>query len=418
MAQHTKKVAAPKISGKAKECIECHEKKKISNIALRDWQYSKHAERGVTCVECHIPDVDASSSIKGGSTICDNKDVRRAVSPKNCEVCHEDQVKQFAAGKHAGAWKTLQNLEAAQGGSAAFKVENDCAGCHRIGSDEGKCDSCHTRHRFSAAEARRPEACRTCHMGGDHPQWETYSSSKHGSIYSIEGDDWFWENSISEWYKEPLLESPVVPRAPVCVTCHMSEGNHAVNTAWSFLGMRLSDDDPDWKKHREIYFNGLGFFNEEGFVADELKAIISGHEGELSSEFWQAERDKMIKVCSQCHTAGYSRDVFKKADAAVKACDELIVKAIVIVEGLYKDGVIKKSAKFFPHKDILKFNKFENPIEERLYKMFADRRMKTYLGSFHINPAYQHGYGWAEIKQDLSAIEAMADSLRKEGSEK
>ena len=34
------------------------------------------------------------------------------------------------------------------------------------------CDACHTRHTFSAEEARQPQACQTCHMGFDHAQWE------------------------------------------------------------------------------------------------------------------------------------------------------------------------------------------------------------------------------------------------------
>ena len=52
----------------------------------------------------------------------------------------------------------------------------------RMGSGFGfaSCDSCHTRHTFSVKEAREPEACATCHMGFDHPQWEMYSTSKHG----------------------------------------------------------------------------------------------------------------------------------------------------------------------------------------------------------------------------------------------
>lgn len=33
------------------------------------------------------------------------------------------------------------------------------------GFGNASCDACHTRHLFSVAEARRPEACETCHMG-------------------------------------------------------------------------------------------------------------------------------------------------------------------------------------------------------------------------------------------------------------
>ena len=50
----------------------------------------------------------------------------------------------------------------------------------------GKCDSCHTRHTFSAAEAEEPEACGTCHMGPDHEQIDMWQKSKHGVVYTTE----------------------------------------------------------------------------------------------------------------------------------------------------------------------------------------------------------------------------------------
>jgi hypothetical protein len=72
-----------------------------------------------------------------------------------------------------------------------------CGGCHKIGlkSDEeikalkkdgagfgvASCDACHTRHTFSTIEAKQPQACQTCHMGFDHPQWECTAHPNTGS---------------------------------------------------------------------------------------------------------------------------------------------------------------------------------------------------------------------------------------------
>src|SRR5574337_1989163 len=105
-----------------------------------------------------------------------------------------------------------------------------CGGCHKIGlkrekeiqdlSREGhafgvaSCDACHTRHSFSVKEARQPQACQTCHMGFDHPQWEMYSASKHG---------------VRALLKQ-IGTLPESAAAPTCQTCHMQEGNHSVNT--------------------------------------------------------------------------------------------------------------------------------------------------------------------------------------------
>ena len=41
---------------------------------------------------------------------------------------------------------------------AIIEGEKGCGGCHRIGRDEGKCDSCHTRHLFAAAGSAPPRS--------------------------------------------------------------------------------------------------------------------------------------------------------------------------------------------------------------------------------------------------------------------
>jgi hydroxylamine dehydrogenase len=62
------------------------------------------------------------------------------------------------------------------------------------------CIACHTRHSFNLDEARKPEACYTCHMGPDHPNYEAYMSSKHGSIYVARGKGWDWSQPVPSTY--------------------------------------------------------------------------------------------------------------------------------------------------------------------------------------------------------------------------
>jgi hypothetical protein len=77
------------------------------------------------------------------------------------------------------------------------------------------CDACHTRHTFSVQEARQPQACQTCHMGFDHPQWEMYSGSKHGVRYLL---------------KQNKTLPPMVTAQPVklaiCREATMESGQH------------------------------------------------------------------------------------------------------------------------------------------------------------------------------------------------
>ena len=147
-------------------CLKCHISKGITGSAIRDWQLSKHFGAGVSCATCHIPAKDAVAAITQAPTVCEDKNVRRGVSPRNCAQCHPAQMEQFSSGKHAVAWVAMTAMPTtAEQPKAIIDGEKGCGGCHRIGRDEGKCDSCHTRHLFAASEARRPEACMTCHMG-------------------------------------------------------------------------------------------------------------------------------------------------------------------------------------------------------------------------------------------------------------
>jgi hypothetical protein len=109
----------------------------------------------------------------------------------------EQQVAQFKEGKHALAWAAMEAMPTIHGQLMAMTEGlKGCGACHKIGlkSEEqikslkktsagfgvASCDACHTRHTFSKKEAQQPQACQTCHMGFDHPQWEMYSASKHG----------------------------------------------------------------------------------------------------------------------------------------------------------------------------------------------------------------------------------------------
>ena len=125
------------------------------------------------------------------------------------------------------------------------------------------CDSCHTRHTFSVAEAKQPEACASCHMGFDHPQWEMYSTSKHGIRHSLKRDG--------------IL--PETASAPTCQDCHMSDGNHEVRTAWGFLAVRTNGlerypgESDQWWADRVTILMALGVLDPEGNPTARLELV-------------------------------------------------------------------------------------------------------------------------------------------------
>ena len=169
----------------ADPCQKCH--RLVSAAIVTDWEFSAHADAGVGCADCHGGDHRGS-----GDTA-----LVHTITAATCGGCHPARLEQFGRGKHAAAWAAYEAMPTTHAlPLAPGPGMQPCAGCHKIGLKDiehvddlknqgslfghASCDACHTRHTFSAVEARQPQACRTCHTGFDHPQWEMWSGSKHG----------------------------------------------------------------------------------------------------------------------------------------------------------------------------------------------------------------------------------------------
>ncbi|MDW7681441.1 MAG: multiheme c-type cytochrome, partial [bacterium] len=243
-----------------------------------------------------------------------------------------------------------------------------------------------------------PETCNACHIGPDHPQWEMYSSSKHGVRYL-------------------LKQAGILPEqaaAPTCQTCHMQQGNHEVRTAWGFLAVRLPvPEDEQWAADRATILQGLGVLDPEGNPTQRLEVVKAAQIARLTQEDWQKERDKMEKTCNNCHSLNFARAELDKADNMIKEADHLMAKALRIIAGLYQDGVLKKPENYsHPFPDLLTFHDAPTVIEQKLFLMFLKHRMRTFQGAFHANPDYALWYGWSEMQRDLTEITEMAEELR------
>ncbi len=403
------------------KCIECH--KKVSPGQVKDWSVSKHAENDITCDVCHG---DAHSSAK---------DVNKVVLPDEhkCAECHEEQFNQFKKGKHQFGWTSMNALpithvepdELMEGGRG-------CGGCHNMGikTEEQKkaqhdagyryqnnsCDECHTRHSFSKKEALDPRACRQCHMGYDHPQWEMWSSSKHGTRY----------------FAKMAGELPPDAPAPKCQDCHMPGGDHNNHTAWGFLGVRLPlPEDKQAAADRVTILKALGVLNPEtGKPTARLEAVKAVDLARLTQEAWQKERDKMLDTCSKCHSRNYAKTQLEMGDSMLRKTDRILAEGINIVADLYKDGILKKRAdQPFAYPDFLYFMRTDYNsaagsesykdlpagtayIEQVLFEMYMKHRMRAYQGFFHVNPDYAYWYGWAMMTKDLGHIKELAAEMR------
>ena len=384
-------------------CVDCHNG--ITPGLVADWETSRHSEVGVGCDVCHGEEHNSPETAK----------LARIPTPATCAECHEEQVTQFQKGKHNLAWAAMKAMPSAHAQPVAMmEGMKGCGGCHKIGAKseaeirklqtEGRgfglasCDACHTRHAFSVKEARQPQACQTCHMGFDHPQWEMYSASKHG-------------------VRALLKQNGVLPEtaaAPTCQTCHMSEGNHEVRAPWGFLAVRLPlPEDEQWKADQVTILQGLGVLDPLGNPTDRLDVVKAADVARLDQESWQKGRDQMIGVCSECHSETFAKEELQKGDDMIREADHLMAQAIRIIVKLYEDRILEKPEEYahaFP--DLLAFHDAPTVIEQRLFEMFLKHRMRAFQGTFHANPDYALWYGWSEMVRDLTDIEELASQMR------
>jgi hypothetical protein len=122
----------------------------------------------------------------------------------------------------------------------------------------------------------------------------------------------------------------------------------------------------------------------------------------------------MVKVCAQCHGTSYAKGQLHEADMVIKDVDKIMAEAIRVVQELYKDGILKKPAGWTFAPDLLQFYEAKSSIEQDLYVMFLEFRMRAFQGAFHMNPDYMHWYGWAPMKETLQKIKDEAEKLRAE----
>lgn len=389
----------------ADTCIDCH--KKVTPNIVTDWQLSKHSANAVDCSVCHG---DKHTSAQDVANV-------QIPTPETCGQCHEKQTAEFKQSKHAFAWAAMKAMPTAHAQPVALmEGMKGCGGCHKIGlkseeelkqlSKEGagfgraSCDACHTRHTFAKKEAQQPQACQTCHMGFDHPQWEMYSASKHG-------------------VRALLKQNGTLPEqtaAPTCQTCHMQGGDHNVQTAWGFLAVRLPmPEDKQWAADRATILQGLGVLDPSGKPTARLEVVKAASVARLTQEDWQAQRDKMLKACNQCHSVNFAKAELQKGDDMIREADRLMAEAIRTVAALYKDGILKRPKNYaYDFPDLLTFHDAPTVIEQKLFVMFLEHRMRAFQGTFHANPDYALWYGWSELQRDLTEIKTLAAEMRRE----
>jgi hydroxylamine dehydrogenase len=302
------------------KCAECHSRTQYS--VVHEYEMSKHAAKGVTCLDCHQTAAGQEKKDHHGFAIS------AKLTAGNCRSCHEAIYQQFLHSRHAGpSWAAVygeRSLTPEQvnfseqfqpGGTrrppnpiaqleGTSSIVSGCEQCHSVGRPNsdgtiGSCTNCHTRHDASVRTARLPSTCAQCHMGPDHSQIEIYEESKHGILFQAQ---------------EHLLNLDAPPKTlttrdmfiPTCATCHMSG------------------------------INGLGITHDP---SERLSYYLANAVTDKRPNYAAAQA-KMKQICAQCHTAPTYDGVYSRAEQVVENTNAKVKNAQVIVDSLRKDGVL------------------------------------------------------------------------------
>jgi hydroxylamine dehydrogenase len=404
-AQQTSQAASPSlkeyrivrsVSKDAQECVDCHAEK--SKGIVSDWASSRHAHANISCLDCHVAG-PADPDISRVHLQYDETRISAIVSPKDCSRCHPAEAAQYAKSKHANTLELIWKIDPwlNDGMNNDIERQTGCFHCHgsivkvedgrfdtstwpnvgtgRINPDgsKGSCSSCHTRHKFSLSEARKPEACGQCHLGPDHPQIEIFNESKHGAIYDAEGDSWNWKAAPGTW-------TPGVDyRAPTCSVCHMSGGNSVAAT--HDVTERLA-----WETQAPLTVRP----NE--FAAWPAKTD------------WKKERQKMEIICLACHSQVWTTGHFNRLDTAVVNYNDNYYKPMKkLIDELYEKKLLSKK------------KNLDEKLEIEMYELWHHEGRRARFGAAMMAPDYAWWHGFYELKKRCMEIQEEVEKLLQAG---
>jgi len=354
-------------------CITCHKNRGISRNWFSVWQEGIHAKNGVGCETCHVQNLSKTDVFEKKDLKyyrpergnCDDERVQRQVFPDKCGKCHAEQYNNFMKSGHATSWEMMINTCDSLIPKSTFSTK--CRSCHDI---QFRCDSCHTRHIFYSLDTNSPEVCKTCHSGaGDHLPYETYTSSRHGTLYKR-----------AEIEPPNSSQSASPSRAPVCVTCHMPEGTHNTRYGLTNIGIKTND-------HKEM----------------------------------ERKRNEMIVVCTKCHSRSSAKRTLDYADTIQKEVNALVEEAKKIIIDLEQENVISPvravtSDTVLPgHVYTIEGLHYSRTKTEQLFLTLSlCKAVITKKAAYHMNPNYVNLKAWPELHKYFYRLQEEANNLRKE----
>lgn len=362
------------------KCAECHRRETAAMVV--EFERSRHAAKGINCLDCHRPVAGQDSTEHRGFTIA------KSLTAANCAQCHAREYEQFLRSRHAapayaavageGAFTAAQVAAAEQYHPGAVKraahplvgLEGDaaavkgCNACHSIGKPNadgslGTCTECHSRHLASVRLARLPSTCGQCHMGPDHSQIEIYEESKHGVLFEAQ------KERMNLDARADRLEPADMP-VPACATCHMS----------GLGGQKVTHDTSERLSYR---------------LFDAVSARRPNH---------AAAQANMQELCNTCHSAAHTARFYAEAESVVAATNAKVAAGLAVMDSLRAEGLLTPQP-------------FDEPIEFTAFDFWHYYGRTAKHGAFMGGADFVQWHGNYELLTHQVELEAQAAELRR-----
>ena len=340
----------------------------------------------VGCAECHTQNPQAHAD----SFAHDAYTVHVVPSPRDCATCHAEEAAQYQHNLMSQAYGNLMANPLYRSlvaevlgprrlvGGALQRLRADaatradaCLSCHgtvikvtghikrqtdmgemsfpvlagwpnqgvgRINPDgsKGSCASCHARHRFSIATARRPYTCGQCHKGPDVPAFKVWAASKHGNLFT----------SASQGFNLTAVPWQVGRdfTAPSCAACHVSLVTNSDGDVLAKRSHAMSD-----RIDTRIFGAPYAHPHPQSADTSRLKApdglpLAASLDGKpaargLISRAEQAKRrQNMQAVCLGCHATAVVEGQFARLDHTVRTTNQVVALATQIMQEAWRSG--------------------------------------------------------------------------------
>jgi hydroxylamine dehydrogenase len=359
----------------------------------------------ISCIDCHM----APGATKTGD---DGAGIGLPTA-RTCAVCHAKQWVEMVSEltvnnppyppgrpSHAAGW--ISNVAAPWYASNTRQAQIGCDMCHN--TDVRGCDSCHTRHNFNPVMARSPKACEACHMGPDHPDMESWSTSKHGHVFETRHPE------LNKKLAECLPGKDYA--APSCQYCHMKyKEGEAVYVSHNLVA-------------KGIYRMGTVFQDPTGkYMESKLQpfsprvALDKAKKLGETSMGYQERRDLWVGVCNDCHSSRFASTYLDVVDGLMQQTYGQLIEMQQQVQAAWDENLLIGKRWGIREKDSVQDylgvhfvlepagglwrwferDRYTSAMERRYVENWFRWSLHTYKGAAHGSPDIQYHQGIAQF---------------------